>query len=63
MHIDECEEGARRILLDRFRSLQRDNSIRNRIKIIITSRPHVDVELYLPDVVIIALDSDNNNLK
>jgi ankyrin repeat protein len=64
MHIDECEEGARRILLDRFRSLQCDNSIRvgNRIKIIITSRPHVDVELYLPDVVIIGLDSDNSNL-
>jgi hypothetical protein len=58
-HIDECEEGARRELLKRFRRLQRDNSIGNRIKIIITSRPHV--ELNLPDTVIITLD--NNNLK
>ena len=61
MNIDECEEGARQKLLDRFRRLQRDNSIGNRIKIIITSRPHVDVELNLPDVVIIPLD--NTNLK
>jgi ankyrin repeat protein len=59
LHIDECEEGARRELLKRFRSLQRDNSISNRIKIIITSRPHV--ELNLSDTVIITLDS--NNLK
>jgi ankyrin repeat protein len=61
MNIDECEEGARQKLLDRFRRLQRDYSIGSRIKIIITSRPHVDVKLSLPDVVIIPLDS--NNLK
>ena len=59
--LDECEEEARQTLLDHFRSLQRDNSIANRIKIIITSRPHLDVELILPGVVIIPLDK--NNLK
>jgi ankyrin repeat protein len=59
MIVDECEERARQTLLNRFRSLQRDNSISNRIKIIITSRPHVDVELNLSDVVIIPLDSHN----
>jgi hypothetical protein len=57
MHIDECEEGARRNLLDRFWSLPRDNST----KIIITSRPHVEVASVLSDVVIIPLD--NNKLK
>jgi ankyrin repeat protein len=61
MNIDECEERARQALLDRFRKLQCDNSSGNRFKIIITSRPHLDVELSLPDVIIIPLD--NNNLK
>jgi ankyrin repeat protein len=61
MIVDECEERARQMLLDRFRKLRRDNSIGNRFKIIITSRPHVDVEFSLPDVVIIPLN--NNNLK
>jgi hypothetical protein len=61
LNIDECEERTRQNLLDRFQGLRHDNSIGNRIKIIITSRPHVDVELNLPDVVIIQLDS--NNLK
>jgi len=59
LHIDECEEGARQNLLDRFRSLLRDNFIANRIKIIITSRPHLDVELNLLDVGIIPLDEMN----
>jgi hypothetical protein len=62
MNVDyERARNPRQKLLDRFRRLQRDNSIGNRIKIIITSRPHVDVKLSLPDVVIIPLDS--NNLK
>jgi hypothetical protein len=61
LHIDECEERARQNLLDRFRSLPRDNSIGNRIKIIITSRPHIEVASELPDVVTMPLD--NSNLK
>jgi ankyrin repeat protein len=60
-YIDECEEGARQNLLDRFRSLPRDNSIGNRIKIIITSRPHIEVASDIPDVITIPLD--NSNLK
>jgi ankyrin repeat protein len=60
-HIDECEEGARQNLLNRFRSLRRDNSIGNRIKIIITSRPHIEVASGIPDIVTMPLD--NSNLK
>jgi len=57
--IDECDEESRTDLLNRLQHLLKGHSVGKRIKIIITSRPHIPVKSHLPSVVDILLNADN----
>jgi ankyrin repeat protein len=59
--LDECEEESREKLLVRLKCLWNDPFIEKRVKVIITSRPHIPVTSYLPNVTQISLDASNLN--
>jgi len=48
--VDECEEGSRSELLDQLQHLLCDAATTRRVKIIITSRPHIPVASHLTNV-------------
>ncbi|KAA8893974.1 ankyrin repeat-containing domain protein [Sphaerosporella brunnea] len=53
--LDECDGKSRTKLLDQLQRLFSDDTIRRRIKIAITSRPHVPVSSHLTDLIQIPL--------
>ncbi|KAF8540749.1 hypothetical protein BDD12DRAFT_909145 [Trichophaea hybrida] len=58
--LDKCNEETRSNFLNHLQYLLRqDDSIHKRLKVIITSRPHVRIDAYLPGALDIPLDPDN----
>ncbi|TGZ80706.1 hypothetical protein EX30DRAFT_49586 [Ascodesmis nigricans] len=57
--LDKCEEESRTALLQRLKGLTSNGSTKQRLKLVITSRPHVRVNSYLQDIVQIPLGASN----
>ena len=55
MNVDECEEQSRKELLLRMQNLTRGHHTGTRLKMVITSRPHIPVASHLEDMVQIPL--------
>ncbi|KAF8253372.1 hypothetical protein K440DRAFT_679363 [Wilcoxina mikolae CBS 423.85] len=55
--LDECEEESREKLLVRLKHLWKDLCIKMHVRVNITSRPHIPIASYLPNVIQISLNA------
>ncbi|KAF8538615.1 hypothetical protein BDD12DRAFT_805984 [Trichophaea hybrida] len=55
--LDECEEESREKFLVRLKHLWKDLCIETHVRVIITSRPHIPIASYLPNVIQISLNA------